>query len=66
MREKTFTESSFAKDKKPSGKEKLSTPMGATMPRRELIEVEALHYPRPVGKELRPIGVGWMLRIHFI
>ncbi|MFT7460890.1 MAG: IS5 family transposase [Planctomycetota bacterium] len=62
----TLAESTFAKYKKPTRKEKFLAQMDEVIPWKELSEVIKPHYLDPKGSGRRPIGIERMLRIHFM
>ena len=57
MKQTTLTESTFAKYKKPTKKEKFLAQIYKIIPWKELSEVIEPHYPMPKGSGRRPIGI---------
>ena len=66
MRQATFAESGFAKFHRATRKDRFLAQMEELIPWRELCAAIEPHYPRPRGAGRRPVGVEWMLRIHFM
>ena len=66
MRQTTLSDVGFDKYKKKTRKERFLDDMEKIIPWAELAEAIEPFYPKPQGAGRRPIGVGRMLRIHFL
>lgn len=66
MRQDSFSNASFEKFRKKTGKEQFLDEMETIIPWKELTEAIEPFYPHPEGAGRRPIGIERMLRIHFI
>jgi len=66
MRQDSFFDVGFEKDRKKTRKEQFLDEMEAIIPWQELAEAIEPYYPKPEGAGRRPIGIQRMLRIHFI
>ena len=66
MRQQTFADEAFERYRKPTRREIFLGEMDKIIPWRELCEIIEPFYPKPQGAGRPPIGLEWMLRIHFL
>ena len=66
MRQRSFSDGSFEKYRKPTRKEMFLKDMEQIIPWQELTAIIEPFYPKPKGAGRRPIGIERMLRIYFL
>lgn len=66
MRHTTLSDAGFDKFRNKTRKERVLDDMEKIIPWKDLTEAIEPIYPKPMGVGRRPIGIEWMLRIHFL